>query len=99
MFATSTIFIYDSQYNRADMQYRDAGGHNYEISYSQKLQQEVIGQLKASQRLQRRNLKLMMVLIFMFALLAILALISFVYLDQRDAITHLGRIVFCEAYY
>lgn len=77
------------------MKYSDKNGKEYEISYSQKLQQKVVSELKRSQRLQRQNAKLMLILIFIFAVIIIVALIAFVYLDQRDALTYLGRQMFC----
>ena len=78
------------------MEYQDTEGHKYQISYSQELQQKIVGQLNAAQRMQRRTMKLMLVLIFLFAIILIVTLVSFSYLDQRDAIAHAGRLLFCR---
>lgn len=78
------------------MKYTDKKGNKYEISYSQKLQQKIVGELKRSQKLQKNNTKLMVILIFLFALILVLALVAFIYLDQRDAITYIGRTIFCK---
>ena len=78
------------------MEYQDTTGNKYQISYSQELQQKIVQQLNVAQRMQRRTMKIMMVLILLFALILIAGLITFVYLDQRDAITHAGRLLFCR---
>jgi|TARA_B100001971_G_C17842177_1_gene359161 cytochrome b561 len=78
------------------MEYKDEKGKEYEISYSQKLQEKVVRELKRSQQLQRKNAKLFMVIIVLFALVILGIGIALLYLDQRDAITIIGKKVFCS---
>ena len=78
------------------MEYRDENGKDYEISYSQKMQERIVRELKRSQQLQRKNAKLFMFIIILFALIIIGLIFTFVYLDQKDAITVIGKKVFCS---
>lgn len=72
-------------------------GKQYEISYSQVLQQQIIDELQKSQALQRNNQKLMKLLIIVFIIILILAIVIFLYLNQRDMITYTGRLIFCRS--
>lgn len=78
------------------MEYKDENGKEYEISYSQKLQEKVVRELKRSQQLQRKNAKLFMFIIVLFGLVILGIGIALLYLDQRDAITIVGKKVFCS---
>lgn len=77
------------------MKYRDGKGDEYEISYSQKLQEDIVNELKKSQKLQRKIITSTMVTIIILALVLLAIIIIFIYLDRRDAITYLGRLLFC----
>ena len=78
------------------MQYKDENGKEYEISYSQEMQQRIVKELKRSQQLQRKNARLFLFIIILFALLILGIGITLIYLDQRDAITVIGRKIFCQ---
>jgi len=77
------------------MKYKDGKGNEYEISYSQELQQKILNELKRSQKLQKKSITATMIMITLLAIVVIAIIFSFIYLDQKDAITYLGRVVFC----
>lgn len=77
------------------MKYKDENGNEYEISYSQKLQEKIVSELKRSHELQRKNAKLFMLIIALFAILTLAIVFTLVYLDQREAITIIGKKIFC----
>ena len=77
------------------MKYKDGKGNEYEISYSQELQQNIIEELKRSQKLQRKIITSTMTMIVILAIVILAIIVVFFYLDRRDAITYLGRILFC----
>ena len=77
------------------MKYKDEKGDTYEISYSQELQRNIVKELKKSQKLQKTSITATMIMIVLFAIVIIAIIFAFIYLDQRDAITHLGRLIFC----
>ena len=77
------------------MKYRDGKGKEYEISYSQELQRDIVNELKNSQKLQKKSIKITMIMIFFLAIVILSIIFVFIYLDQREAITYFGRLIFC----
>jgi len=77
------------------MKYKDGKGNEYEISYSQELQRNIIDELRRSQKLQKKNVTVTMVMVVLLAIVLLTIIIIFFYFDRRDAITNLGRMLFC----
>jgi len=77
------------------MKYSDGKGNEYEISYSQKMQQEIVNELRRSQKLQKKSITATMIMIIILTLVLLAIILAFIYLDRRDAITYLGKLIFC----
>jgi len=77
------------------MEYKDGDGKEYEISYSQKLQQQIVDELSRSQKIQKRIAKLTTITIACLVSIFILVLTTLIVLDSRNAITIVGKRLFC----